>query len=152
MQNHCTVHQYIYAMIENKKKHIEISKKPDTDKSKQQMMIFKTAMLKRDLQMLEPLLHEQFKYFDVLNKQKTLAYFQEQFDKEIPENFQRENAEEIMCMDCSPGSPVLYFHNGFWPIIEGANIPKGIMFGFSDGLISNMTLCFKFCYPRNVKR
>jgi len=49
MQNHCTIPQYIYAMIENKKKHIEISNKPDTDKSKQQMMLFKTAILKRDM-------------------------------------------------------------------------------------------------------
>lgn len=139
-------------MIENKKKQVVISNKPDFDKSKQQLALFKAAILKRDMELIEPLLHEKFNYFDVLDKQKTLAYFQEQFNKEIPENCYRDNAEEIMCMDCSPGSPVLYFHNGFWPIIEGVNIPKGIMFRFSDGLIADMTLCFKFCYPSNVKR
>ena len=139
-------------MIENKKKQGEISNKSVLNKSKQQLGLFKKAILAKDLALLEPLLHEKFNYFDILDKLKTLAYFREQFSKEIPEMFIREDADEIMCMDCSPGSPVLFFHKGFWPIIEGSNIPKGIMFGFSDGLISNLTLCFKFCYPNNVKR
>ena len=139
------------TMIENKKKQGEISNKSVLNKSKQQLGLFKKAILAKDLVLLEPLLYNQFKYFDVMDKLKTLEYFKEQFNKEIPEMFIKEDADEIMCMDCSPGSPVLYFHTGFWPIIEGANIPKGIMLRFTDGLISDLTLCFKFCYPNNVK-
>jgi len=139
------------TMIKNKKKQVEISNTQDINKSMQQLVLYKRAILAKSLELLEPLLHDKFKYFSGLDKFKTLSYFQEQFNMEIPEEFQREDADEIMCMDCSPGSPVLYFHTGYWPILEDANIPKGIMFCFSEGLISDMTLCFKFCYPNNVK-
>ena len=134
-----------YPAISNRlyKKTIELSDN--------QMNQFIMAILKMDLDKLESLLHENFTYFDTKSKWETLEYFRRQFEMVTPYEFKTKDVEIFYCTGCQPGNPALMFQNGYWPILEeGINQPKSIMLSFSDGLISDLTLCFEYCNDKRL--
>ena len=125
---------------------IDIPSEKDIEKSKQQTFLFMTAIVKRDLEVLETLLHENFTYFDTKTKWQTLEYFKEQFNKEIPYELETKEVGMFFCNGCQPGNSALMFHHGYFPIVENdGNVPKSLTLAFKGGLISDLTLCYGFC-------
>ena len=125
---------------------IDIPSEKDIEKSKKQTFLFMTAIVKRDLEVLETLLHENFTYFDTKTKWQTLKYFKEQFNKEIPYELETEEVGMFFCNGCQPGNSALMFHHGYFPIVENdGNVPKSLTLAFKGGLISDLTLCYGFC-------
>lgn len=119
-----------------------------SDKAMKELHIFKTALLQKNIQLLETVLHEQFIYFDDKNKWATLAWFEKQCEIIVPEHVYEEDAGLSFCMGCAPGVPSLVFHKGWWPHGEDIlNQRKSIRINFTDGLISDLTLCYVFCNP-----
>lgn len=118
----------------------------ELDKVWQQTFDFATAIVNKDLSMLETLLHEEFTYFDTKSKWDTLKYFKEQFEKPITVELICDGAAINFCRSCQPGNPALVFHSGYFPVLEEEeNMPKAITLAFKDGRISDLTLCYGFC-------
>jgi hypothetical protein len=117
----------------------------ELDKVWQQTFDFATAIINKDLPLLEKLLHEEHTYFDTKSKWNTLKYFKEQFEKPIPDELIQEGAGIMICRSCQPGNPAVVFHNGYFPILaDEENMPKAITLSFKDGKISDLTLCYGF--------
>jgi hypothetical protein len=124
----------------------------DFEASQLQMIHFATAVVYKDLEILDSILHEKFTYFESKSKQETMEYFRRQFAMEIPSELETDHVGMYYCTGCKPGNPALMFHHGHWPILEDEkNIPKTLMLSFKDGLISNLTLCYKFCNEERLK-
>lgn len=114
--------------------------------SHNQMFQFVTAIVNKDLDTLKTVLHEKFTYFDTKSKWETLEYFKRQFAVEIPSDMETGDVGMYYCTGCHPGSPTLMFHHCYWPILEDEeNLPKSLMLSFKDGLISDLTMCYRFC-------
>jgi hypothetical protein len=120
--------------------------------SHNQMIQFVTAIMNKDLKILESVLHENFTYFDTKSKCETLEYFKRQFATEVPSDLLKEDVGMYFCTRCQPGNPALMFHNGYWPILENEqNLPKSLMLSFKDGLISGLTFCYGFCNAERLQ-
>jgi len=118
----------------------------ELDKVWRQTFEFATAIINKDLALLETVLHDEFTYFDAKSKWDTLKYFKEQFEKQIPTELICECAVINFCRSCQPGNPALVFHYGYFPVLEDEeNMPKAITLAFTDGKISDLTLCYGFC-------
>ena len=118
----------------------------EIESSNKQTYLLWTALLNRDLNLLKTILQEKFTYFDNKTKWQTLEYFKKQFAIQIPYELESEKVAVFYCKGCQPGNPALIFHNGYWPVLENSeNFPKAIMLTFKNGLISDLTICYRFC-------
>lgn len=113
---------------------------------RKQIIMFSKAIVNKDLTTLEPLLHEEFLYFDTKSKWETLDYFKKQFENEMQFKTMSDDVGLFFCMRCQPGNPALMFNDGYFPSLEdGLNSRKAIAIEFKNGKISDLTLCFGFC-------
>lgn len=130
----------------NPRRFIQDPSSEDLKRSKDLTFLFITAILTKDIVLLESLLCKKFTYFDDKTMEQTLAYFKSQFSQAIPEDYYSKEVVTMYCKVCKPGTPVLVFHKGFWPVLEDEpNIPKSLLLTFKDGFISDIDLCFGFC-------
>jgi hypothetical protein len=117
-----------------------------------QLLLFITAIINKDLDLLNTVFHEKFTYFDTKSKMETLEYFKKQFAEEIPSELETEEVGMFYCTTCQPGNPALMFHHGYWPILEDEeNLTKSLMLSFKDGLISDITFCYGFCNTEKLQ-
>lgn len=124
----------------------------DVEAMNTQVHLFAKAILNEDLSMLETLLHEKFTYFDTKSKWQTLEYFKEQFKKEIPLELKTDEVGMFFCNGCQAGNSALMFHYGFFPVLENEeNMPKALALAFTDGLISDLTLCYGYCNAERLQ-
>lgn len=131
---------------------MQIPTEQEMETSKQQTFLFMTAIVNRDLDLLETLLHEKFTYFDTKTKWQTLEYFKNQFENPIPFEVETEEVGMFFCKSCQPGNPALMFHHGYWPVLEDEeNLPKSLMLSFKEGLISDLTLCYGYCNAKKLQ-
>lgn len=113
---------------------------------------FAKAIIDKDLSMLEPLLHVEFIYFDTKTKWETLKYFNEQLQEDIPHEMFSRKVNHLVWSVCQPGNPALFFHGGYFPILEKErNRLKAIALTFKDGKISDLTLCYGFCNTNKLQ-
>jgi hypothetical protein len=128
---------------------LKFLKSPTADELRrtiEQTFLFVTAILNKDIILLDSLLNEKFIYFDSKSKRQTLQYFKKQFSMMIPKELYSREVETLYCKGCRPGNPVLLFHHGYWPVLENEdNVPKSLLLSITTGMISDLTLCFGFC-------
>lgn len=108
---------------------------------------FGNTLLYKDLDALDELLDDRFKYLSNLSKTETLQYFKEQFELSIPHIYYCPWVEYKFCRRCAPGNPTLVFHNGYWPFVtdDPENNRKGLMLCFEDAQISDISYCYSPC-------
>jgi hypothetical protein len=117
-----------------------------------QLELFKIAMLNLNIELLDRLLSDKYRYLGGKSKVETLEIFKGFFSQVLPEECLTTEVNFLISTRILAGCVALRFHNGYWPCPNSfIELGSAFVLKFDGGLISRIELSTEVCSEEGLE-
>lgn len=117
-----------------------------------QLELFKIAVFSKDIELLDRLLSDKYKYLGGKSKLETLETFKNYFAQDLPEECLTTEVNFLISTRILAGCVALRFYNGHWPLPDSIEeLGSAFVLKFVGGLIAGIELSTEVCSEEGLE-